>query len=338
MIGAMAEAGAALREPAHDRVRRARARVRGEQARHVERGRHEGARAAPREGRRREGPGLPRRPRVSRERRARPLRGDGRAVARRARARARRRDDRRVLGGGRGLLLHAEGRRVAHHALEGSVRQRRAERRVDGLSRAPAPGRAGRCKIHGPRREGAPAARARRRWRTPSGYGQTLCELDRLVRGSVDVVLVGARDDARTKALADAVFARWLPNRTVAWLDPSNDGLTRRVRAARRGQGAEGARPSPTSAAAEPARSRSRRPRSSARCSIERSYLRTPRCRGSCCSSGAAHAAADGRQGLATHSLDRGRCSGRARRGRARRRRARARTARCARSARSCRP
>ena len=57
----------------------------------------------------------------------------------------------------------------------------------------------------------------------PMGFGQALCELDRLVRGSVDVVLVGPRDDARTKALAEAVFARWLPNRTVAWLDPSNE-------------------------------------------------------------------------------------------------------------------
>jgi hypothetical protein len=57
----------------------------------------------------------------------------------------------------------------------------------------------------------------------PMGYGQAVCELDRLVRGSVDIVLVGARDDARTKALADAVFTRWLPNRTVAWLDPSNE-------------------------------------------------------------------------------------------------------------------
>ena len=56
----------------------------------------------------------------------------------------------------------------------------------------------------------------------PMGYGQTICELDRLVRGSVDVVLVGARDDARTKALAETVFSRWLPNRTVAWLDPSD--------------------------------------------------------------------------------------------------------------------
>ena len=58
----------------------------------------------------------------------------------------------------------------------------------------------------------------------PMGFGQALCELDRLVRGSVDVVLVGPRDDVRTKALAEAVFARWLPNRTVAWLDPSNEG------------------------------------------------------------------------------------------------------------------
>ncbi|MBX3217454.1 MAG: thioredoxin domain-containing protein [Labilithrix sp.] len=63
----------------------------------------------------------------------------------------------------------------------------------------------------------APAAVA-----NPFGYGQTLCELDRLVRGSVDVVLVGPRGDARTKALARAVFAVWLPNRTIAWVDPGD--------------------------------------------------------------------------------------------------------------------
>ena len=63
----------------------------------------------------------------------------------------------------------------------------------------------------------APAAVA-----NPQGFGQTLCELDRLVRGSVDVVLVGARDDARTKALAAEVLTRWIPNRTVAWVDPSS--------------------------------------------------------------------------------------------------------------------
>ncbi len=60
----------------------------------------------------------------------------------------------------------------------------------------------------------APAAVA-----NPFGYGQSLCELDRLVRGSVDVVLVGPRDDARTKALARTVFSRFVPNRTVSWGD-----------------------------------------------------------------------------------------------------------------------
>ncbi len=56
----------------------------------------------------------------------------------------------------------------------------------------------------------------------PFGYGQTLCELDRVVRGAVDVVLVGSRTDARTKDLARATFAAWLPNRTIAWVDPAD--------------------------------------------------------------------------------------------------------------------
>jgi uncharacterized protein len=56
----------------------------------------------------------------------------------------------------------------------------------------------------------------------PFGFGQLLCEVDRLVRGSVDVVLVGARDDARTQALAAEVFALWIPNRTMAWIDPAS--------------------------------------------------------------------------------------------------------------------
>ncbi len=56
----------------------------------------------------------------------------------------------------------------------------------------------------------------------PFAYGQALCELDRLVRGSVDVVLVGPRNDARTQALARATFSRWIPNRTIAWLDPAD--------------------------------------------------------------------------------------------------------------------
>jgi len=56
----------------------------------------------------------------------------------------------------------------------------------------------------------------------PFGFGQTLCGLDRLVRGTVDVVLVGPRKDPRTLELASVVFARYLPNRTLAWLDPGD--------------------------------------------------------------------------------------------------------------------
>jgi hypothetical protein len=56
----------------------------------------------------------------------------------------------------------------------------------------------------------------------PFGFGQTLCVLDRLIRGSVDVVLVGKKDDDRTRGLAGAVFGKYLPNRTVAWLDPGD--------------------------------------------------------------------------------------------------------------------
>jgi len=53
----------------------------------------------------------------------------------------------------------------------------------------------------------------------PFGFGQTLCALDRLGRGSVDVVLVGSRADERTQALAKTVFRSYVPNRTLAWLD-----------------------------------------------------------------------------------------------------------------------
>ncbi len=57
----------------------------------------------------------------------------------------------------------------------------------------------------------------------PFGYGQVLCELDRIVRGSVDIVVVGPTGDPRTKALAHAALKNtWLPNRSIAWLDPSS--------------------------------------------------------------------------------------------------------------------
>ncbi len=75
----------------------------------------------------------------------------------------------------------------------------------------------------------------------PFGFGQTLCELDRLVRGSVDVVLVGPRADARTQALANIVFRRWLPNRTVAWVDPADPSTLEACPLLGAGKGARGA-------------------------------------------------------------------------------------------------
>jgi uncharacterized protein YyaL (SSP411 family) len=57
---------------------------------------------------------------------------------------------------------------------------------------------------------------------SPMAFGQTVCVLDRLVRGSTDVVVVGARTDARTRDLARAAMAAWVPNRVIAWLDPTD--------------------------------------------------------------------------------------------------------------------
>ena len=56
----------------------------------------------------------------------------------------------------------------------------------------------------------------------PFAFGQTIGVLDRLVRGSVDVVILGAKGDPRAEALHRAALARYLPNRNVAWADPSD--------------------------------------------------------------------------------------------------------------------
>ncbi|HEY3819100.1 MAG TPA: thioredoxin domain-containing protein [Polyangiaceae bacterium] len=56
----------------------------------------------------------------------------------------------------------------------------------------------------------------------PGGMSNTVCLADRLVRGSVDVVLVGPRDAAATQALAREVLRAYLPDRVVAWLDPAD--------------------------------------------------------------------------------------------------------------------
>jgi hypothetical protein len=54
----------------------------------------------------------------------------------------------------------------------------------------------------------------------PFGMSQAVLGLDRLVRGSTDVVLVGPR--AAAEALAAAAYRAYLPNRTLAWVDPED--------------------------------------------------------------------------------------------------------------------
>ncbi len=56
----------------------------------------------------------------------------------------------------------------------------------------------------------------------PFGHAQSLCEIDRLVKGSVDVVIVGKPDDKRTRALQRKAFQADLPRRTVVLVDPTD--------------------------------------------------------------------------------------------------------------------
>jgi uncharacterized protein YyaL (SSP411 family) len=54
------------------------------------------------------------------------------------------------------------------------------------------------------------------------GMGSMLGLVDRLVRGSVDVVLVGPRSSESTRALAAEVLRAYLPDRVLAWADPAD--------------------------------------------------------------------------------------------------------------------
>jgi uncharacterized protein YyaL (SSP411 family) len=56
----------------------------------------------------------------------------------------------------------------------------------------------------------------------PFAFGQTIGVLDRLVRGSTDIVILGPREDARAVALHRAALATYLPNRNVVWADPGS--------------------------------------------------------------------------------------------------------------------
>jgi uncharacterized protein len=52
----------------------------------------------------------------------------------------------------------------------------------------------------------------------PFGFGQGICVLDRLARGSVDVVIAGSPSDVRARSMAAVAARAYLPNRNVAWV------------------------------------------------------------------------------------------------------------------------
>lgn len=63
----------------------------------------------------------------------------------------------------------------------------------------------------------------------PMGLGKSVAVLDRMGRGTVDVVLVGEQSNAVAQAMADAVFRRYLPHRNMVWVDPSLPGSVENV-------------------------------------------------------------------------------------------------------------
>jgi uncharacterized protein YyaL (SSP411 family) len=56
----------------------------------------------------------------------------------------------------------------------------------------------------------------------PLAMSGTVALIDRLARGSIDVVVVGPRTSDATRALVREVFRAYLPNRVLAWADPAN--------------------------------------------------------------------------------------------------------------------
>ncbi len=73
----------------------------------------------------------------------------------------------------------------------------------------------------------------------PFGLSQTICTLDRLVRGSVDVVIVGPRDSDASRALAAEALRAYLPNRTIARVDPNDPASLEACRALADGKPAQ---------------------------------------------------------------------------------------------------
>jgi hypothetical protein len=64
----------------------------------------------------------------------------------------------------------------------------------------------------------------------PQGLSKTVAVLDRLVRGTVDVVIVGDPESATAQAMARAAFTTYLPHRNVVWVDPTEPETVQAVK------------------------------------------------------------------------------------------------------------
>ena len=73
----------------------------------------------------------------------------------------------------------------------------------------------------------------------PFGMSVTVASVDRLVRGSVDVVLVGRAGSADLEALAREAHRAWVPDRVLAYIDPADPGTLEAARALGEGKTAQ---------------------------------------------------------------------------------------------------
>jgi len=62
--------------------------------------------------------------------------------------------------------------------------------------------------------------------KNPLGLGKTVAALDRLVRGTVDVVIVGNVAGEEAQAMARVAFQKYLPHRNIVWVDPKRPETT----------------------------------------------------------------------------------------------------------------
>jgi uncharacterized protein YyaL (SSP411 family) len=74
----------------------------------------------------------------------------------------------------------------------------------------------------------------------PFGMSSAVALVDRLVRGSTEVVLVGPRTSEATRLLAQEVFRAYVPDLVVAWLDAADPLSIEACRALAEGKPAHG--------------------------------------------------------------------------------------------------